>query len=174
MVSAEHAAEPSSPPLVEIEFGTFRDAGWAMDITERGESKDDGTNLAKAIILETGARFAGPPPSEVFEPVPKEWLADAAVAELEYWASRPTITGEPNRVRTAILNACRARRFASEGSLCSKRQGGEWALRRPETVHPDAVGRALALQAGDPVAFPDDRAIHEIVAQALRTLTGRG
>ncbi len=174
VVTAEHAARPADPPMVEMELATFRDNGWEMEITGRGPSGDNGPNLARAIILETGSHFAGPPPGEVFAPIPEAWLRDTAVGELRYWASRPKITGEPNRVRTAILNACRARHLATEGELCSKRQGGEWALRQPDTVHAGAIRAALALQAGETVEFPDDRAIHEIVAQALRTLTGRG
>ncbi len=174
VVTAEHAARPTDPPFVEMELGTFRDNGWAIEITGRGPSEDHGPNLAKAIILETRSHHAGPPPGEVFAPIPQKWLRDAAVSELEYWANLPRITGEPNRVRTAILNACRARHLARVGALCSKRQGGEWALRQPDTIHPDVIHAALGLQAGATTEHPDDRAIRDIVTQALWTLTGPG
>ncbi len=42
----------------------------------------------------------------------------------------------------AVLNACRALRFVSDGVLCSKSDGGRWAL--GNQIEPDLVSAALA------------------------------
>ena len=68
----------------------------------------------------------------------------------------------------AVLNACRALRFAREGVICSKIAGGEWALGTlPQ--HGIAIGAAVAEQRG---AFctpsSDARSIVEDVLQCLR------
>jgi gamma-glutamyl:cysteine ligase YbdK (ATP-grasp superfamily) len=45
----------------------------------------------------------------------------------------------------AVLNACRALCFSLEGRICSKSQGGEWALARG--IEPELVAAALAARA---------------------------
>ncbi len=171
VVTADQAAHPSNPPTIEIEFAAFRDRGWALELTNAGPSEDSGMHLAQAIILQTGARHSGAQPEDVFAPIPRSWLLDACAAELDWWVTRSEIT-HPVAVRTAVLNACRARRYALDGELGSKRQGGEWALARTDTAHPEAIGSALALQAGKTADLPDVVAIHGLLAQAVADVAG--
>jgi hypothetical protein len=48
----------------------------------------------------------------------------------------------------AVLNACRALRFVHDGVLCSKSDGGVWALSRE--IEPELVGAALAARDSGP------------------------
>ena len=171
LISSDHAAKPTLPPIVEMELGAFRDAGWSIDLTESGETTDATAHLAQAIVLQTGSRWTGPTPSDVFAPIPRDWLLDACARELVWWQERREIGGHPIRVRTAVLNACRARRYALEGTLCSKPQGGRWALGRGDTPQRDAILSALALQAGNTAPIPTEEAIRELVEQAVDAIS---
>ena len=166
LLTSHQAQHPRLPPLVVMELGTFRDDAWTMDLTRSGETNDSTPHLAQAIILQTAARFTGPTPDQIFAPIPRSWLLAACAGELAWWDTFPNIGGHPIRVRTAVLNACRARRYALEGVLCSKQQGGEWALHRSDVVHPRAIRTALALQAGDQADLPEEPAIRDLVQRA--------
>ncbi|GAA2605811.1 hypothetical protein GCM10010304_64870 [Streptomyces roseoviolaceus] len=63
----------------------------------------------------------GPPAAEVFGPVPADRVGAAMVSQLQ-WAL------EHANATYAILNACRALRFADDGQLCAKLDGGHWYL----------------------------------------------
>src|SRR6185503_11758874 len=56
---------------------------------------------------------------------------------------------EHNPSSYAVLNACRAWRYAVDGSLVSKVDGGHWALRRLAAAELDLVRVALAFQTGE-------------------------
>lgn len=69
----------------------------------------------------------------------------------------------------AVLNACRALRFISEGVICSKSDGAVWALR--EEIEPDLVSAALAARrsgSGGPAASRS-RAWVLSVARSIRS-----
>ena len=87
---------------------------------------------------------------------------------IEYLAEELRWGLENGTFAYAVLNACRALRFAREGVICSKIAGGEWALGTlPQ--HGIAIGAAVAEQRG---AFctpsSDARSIVEDVLQCLR------
>ncbi|WP_189544470.1 aminoglycoside adenylyltransferase domain-containing protein [Streptomyces gelaticus] len=65
----------------------------------------------------------GPPAAEVFGPVPADRVGASMVSELQWALDHANTT-------YAVLNACRALRFADDGQLCSKLDGGEWYLAR--------------------------------------------
>ncbi|MFF8912684.1 aminoglycoside adenylyltransferase domain-containing protein [Streptomyces sp. NPDC015032] len=63
----------------------------------------------------------GPPAAEVLGPVPADRVGAAMVSELQWALDHANAT-------YAVLNACRALRFAEDGQLCSKLDGGHWYL----------------------------------------------
>jgi hypothetical protein len=87
-----------------------------------------------------GVALMGPPAEEVIAPVARTSLLRSMADDLE-WGIERRMTGY------AVLNACRALRFAREGTLCSKPEGGEWAMREG-LVDADLVRAALRRQAG--------------------------
>jgi streptomycin 3"-adenylyltransferase len=86
--------------------------------------------LHVAVCRAHGVAVLGPPPARVFGSPP------GRVRAAMHWSPG---TGRP---AYAVLNACRALRFAEERSLCSKDDGAAWYLAR----HPGdpAVTAALA------------------------------
>ena len=108
--------------------------------------------LYAEVCRRAGYAVHGPSPADVFGPVPRERLL-AAVAEEVRWAA---VHGS---VAYAVLNACRAQRYAVEGVLSSKVAAGEWARARyPEEV---VIAEALAQQTGG-------RHVHPATPEAIR------
>jgi hypothetical protein len=70
---------------------------------------------------ERGSALLGPPPAEVFADVDRRRLLRSFADDVT-WGLDQGLAGY------AVLNACRALRFATDGGLYSKLEGGEWAL----------------------------------------------
>jgi streptomycin 3"-adenylyltransferase len=108
------------------------------------------------------ALAAAPPPAEVFGPVPAGLVLAQLAAELR-WAVRHA-PGE-----YAVLNACRAWRFAADGTLVSKVDGGRWAVSRVGAADRVLIVAALAHQRCESAAALDPTAVagfvHRIGAQ---------
>jgi streptomycin 3"-adenylyltransferase len=104
----------------------------------------------------------GPSAEQVFGEVGRERIVQATLDELA-WALEHAPT------TYAVLNACRALRFAVQGTQCSKVEAGEWYLER----HPDnpVVLSALADQRGattpPPAADRTEEFVREVVEQLL-------
>ncbi|MFI6760771.1 aminoglycoside adenylyltransferase domain-containing protein [Micromonospora sp. NPDC050417] len=97
--------------------------------------------LQVEICRRYGLAVTGPPPDRVFAPVAAQRLRWAICRQLD-WALAQGRQGE------AVLNACRALRFAADGSLCAKVEAGRWYLSRHP--HHPLVAEALVLhQIGD-------------------------
>jgi hypothetical protein len=165
-ITEDRARRPTRPPRVELEFGAYRDTGFELDFTPPGVTDDTGVHVAQAVILRTGSHLYGERPAGLFCPIPDDWLLEAARSELEYWIGLEAISTNAPRVRTAILNACRARRYALDGVLCSKRQGGRWALGLDNPPHPAAIEAALILQAGGTTEWPAESIIRHLLMWA--------
>jgi Domain of unknown function (DUF4111) len=82
----------------------------------------------------------GPVPRKVFAPVERPRLLRTFPEDLEWGLDH-------GLARYTILNACRALRFATDGGLYSKHEGGEWAL--AEGIgDPSLIKAALRRQRG--------------------------
>ena len=112
-------------------------------------------------------RLVGPglPAAGVFGPVAAELVVAQLATELRWGAEHAP--GE-----YAVLNACRAWRFAVDGALVSKIGGGQWALGRTHGPERELIKIALAKQRSRPAAELDRRAVEQFVGQALAHLTG--
>ncbi|MFE7393716.1 aminoglycoside adenylyltransferase domain-containing protein [Streptomyces sp. NPDC057582] len=88
-----------------------------------GHAGDADLVLHCAVCREHALAVWGPPAMEVFGPVPADRVGAAMVSELRWALDHATET-------YAVLNACRALRFADDGQLCSKLDGGRWYLDR--------------------------------------------
>ena len=115
-----------------------------MVVTGADHPGDPDLVLHSAVCRLHAYTVGGPPPDRVFGPVPRDRVIAAMRAELE-WA----LDHAPGDY--AVLNACRALRYAEDGTLCSKVDGGRWWLaRRPGDR---AVTGALAGTAVDARRF---------------------
>jgi Domain of unknown function (DUF4111)/Nucleotidyltransferase domain len=98
--------------------------------------------IDRAIIREHGLALFGPLPRELFAPLPRHSLL-RLLSESVRWHEEHDWA----RADDAILNACRAWRFAAEGVWSSKPAAGEWARTRLD--EPDVVSEALAVRSGE-------------------------
>lgn len=92
-----------------------------------------------------------------FAPVPRE-LVLAQLADEMTWAA------QHNPTEYAVLNACRAWRYAVDGELVSKVDGGRWAETRLEGPDLALVRAALACQEGEAGIDLDADAVRAFVA----------
>ncbi|BCJ27515.1 aminoglycoside adenylyltransferase domain-containing protein [Actinocatenispora sera] len=98
------------------------------------------------------ALAVAPPAADVFAPVPDDLVLAQLAAELR-WAVRHA-PGE-----YAVLNACRAWRFAADGALVSKVDGGCWAVSRVGAADGVLIEAALARQRCESAAALDPAAV---------------
>jgi hypothetical protein len=126
-----------------------------------GHTGDADLILYAEVCRRSGLAAGGPPASSVFGAVPRSRLVTAMLVELEWGVSSASF-------EYAVLNACRALRFATDGSLQSKVAGGEWYL----AAHPDesVVRAALARQRGRVADEPAHDDVVAFVAAARRQI----
>jgi hypothetical protein len=110
---------------------------------EPGKSEAHWYPIDRSILAAAGVALTGPPAAEVFAPIPRRLLLPVLEESLRWH-----LAGDP-RSDDAVLNACRAWRYAAEGAWSSKESAGLWTLeRRPTPVVAEALrarkgGRAL-------------------------------
>ena len=116
--------------------------------------------LHYVVARHSGWASTGPPPAEVFGPLDRQLILDHLAAELRWAAVEAPTT-------YAVLNACRALRFADDSTICSKTEGGRWVVERGLCA--DIVTSALAHRSGQgPPPSDEARAWVARVAQLLR------
>lgn len=122
-----------------------------------GHAGDTDLILYAEVCRRSGLAASGPPAWSAFGAVPRSRLVTAMLVELEWGVSSASF-------EYAVLNACRALRFAADGLLQSKVAGGEWYL----AAHPDAsvVRAALARQRGGAAHEPSHGDVVAFVASA--------
>lgn len=96
--------------------------------------------IDRAVAHRSGATIIGLPASSVFAEVPRRTVLEAMQASMTW--HRDHEEASPN----AVLNACRAWRYAEDDVLGSRVAGAAWARDRwPDT---DVIDTALALRGG--------------------------
>ena len=113
--------------------------------------------IDRSVLRECGIALFGPPATDVFAPLPQRLLVPV-VLESVRWHSIGRTRGDD-----AVLNACRAWRYASEGVWSSKPAAGVWALDHLEAPH--LVAAALEARHGQVCLDPAD------VERFLQTVT---
>jgi aminoglycoside adenylyltransferase-like protein len=117
--------------------------------------------LDRAILREHAVALAGPPASTVIEPIDRGRLVRRLRASLEWHVS-----ADDRELDNAVLNACRALRFAREGEWSSKQSAARWAVEHG--FEPDLVLAALRAREGGPP--PDRRNVEVFLAKAAEIL----
>jgi hypothetical protein len=122
---ARDAVDPASRhPRFELNFNTGRAIVDHLAL-DPAEESSHWFLLDIAFGRELGVALLGPPPAEIFAPVPRVWTLEALADSLAWHAAH-----EPASVN-AVLNACRSWRFAATGVFGSKRDGAAWAHGQP-------------------------------------------
>jgi streptomycin 3"-adenylyltransferase len=136
VVTALSASTPSEAPRFELHIATQE--GVVVDGLKHAGDPDLVAHFA--MTRARGLALLGPSPGEVFAAVDRASVLRCFADDLT-WALDRGLTGY------AVLNACRALRFARDGGLYSKLEGGTWAL--DEGIgDPALIAAALRRQQG--------------------------
>jgi streptomycin 3"-adenylyltransferase len=124
------------PPQMDFQYGD-----WLRPELERGEFPQPTANpdLAALItmILLNGKALVGPPPADVFEPVPHEHLLRAGVDELG-----SILDDLDADTRNMLLTLARIWSTAETGEIRSKDAAADWALQHLPPEHQPVLERA--------------------------------
>ncbi|MGW1408296.1 aminoglycoside adenylyltransferase domain-containing protein [Streptomyces sp. NPDC002403] len=155
VITAATAADIGSCPF-EVHIRTTA-TGTAV-IPGAGHAGDADLILHCAVCRDHALAVWGPPAQEVFAPVPADRVRAAMVSELRWALDRASAT-------YAVLNACRALRFAADGQLCSKLDGGRWYQ---DPHRNDAVVTAAIAHQRDGLPGPTASAATAFVAAPIQ------
>jgi hypothetical protein len=146
----------------ELNLNTGREMAFRADF-EPNPDEAHWFPIDRSILAQSGIALMGPPAREVFARIPQQDLVPVIVESLR-WHSRGIGRGDD-----AVLNACRALRFAVEGVWSSKPEAGQWALERVEDS--ELVRAALAAQRDAGVLDPG--AVAQFVADTASLVAQR-
>ena len=118
-----------------------------------------------------GIALLGPPPAEVFGPVPWEDFLESVLGDFAWIVAGDHVLESPFY---AVLNACRTLQLLREGpgTVASKEEGARWALAHLAPGHRPLVERALACYQSSIPVTPGTRRTGGLAwdAGALRAL----
>jgi streptomycin 3"-adenylyltransferase len=116
------------------------------------------------ILRHRGICLVGAPIADIFPEVPRhDYLASAmedVLSALDDIAANPVY---------AILNACRTYAYLRDGRICSKDEGGAWALRALPLEGHRLIEEALGMYRGEQARIAIDNARLESFATYMRT-----
>jgi Domain of unknown function (DUF4111) len=159
IVTLPVAQHPVAQPAFELHVTTAPEDSKVVDGHECGGDPDLVLHFA---VCRRAGRLLGPgrPVTEVFAPVADDLVVAQLVTELRWGAEHAP--GE-----YAVLNACRAWRFAVDGALVSKIEGGRWALDRVPGPDREVIRTALDRRRRPLAAELDPGAVTRFVHQIL-------
>lgn len=140
------------PPNIDFQYGD-----WLRDEFKRGNlehlSPALNPDLAVLIsmVLMADTPVIGPPPAEVFDPIPYQDLLKAMLSDLD--RLRSDISWD---TRNVILTLARIWSTITTGLIQSKDDAAEWALARLPRPHQAVVNRARAIYLGESAERWDD------------------
>jgi streptomycin 3"-adenylyltransferase len=146
----------SFPPRFDFQYGD-----WLRSKFESGnlepwptmENPDLATLITMVVLANTP--LLGPPPTEFFDPVPKEDLLTAMLADVD--RLRGDIDSD---TRNVILTLARIWSTLETGIIRSKDAAADWVLERLPEVHRPVLARACAIYLGDQPEQWDDLKDH--------------
>jgi hypothetical protein len=129
------------------------------------------TAVVRWTVRERPTVLAGPDPRELIDPVTADELraeARPVLAEFAEWAHAPH-RGHPSGMSRwkqpyVVLTLCRALHTLEAGTVCSKREAGEWAKRSLDPEWRDLIQHALD-DRPDPWARTKQDSTPELVAR---------
>jgi hypothetical protein len=122
----------TTEPGFDLNLNTGERIPFRVDL-EPGDIEGFWFAIDRSILQERGIALHGPPPDQLFAPIPRAGLL-GLLRESVLWHR-----GESAQATAAdaVLNTCRSLRYAVEGEWSSKREAGEWEIVRsgaPEVV----------------------------------------
>ena len=134
--------EPTTGAAYELDLNSGRALPFRFS-TDPSEPPRHWYVIDRAILREHGEALYGPPARDVFGAFEQETLL-TMLSESVGWHAVSRAT----RLDDAVLNGCRALRYADEGVWSSKPAAAEWAL-GGQVPDPDLVAQAVAARHAD-------------------------
>lgn len=140
------------PPRFDFQFGD-----WLRSDFEDGSLEPWATTTRPdlavliAMVLLANRPFFGPPPTEVFDPVPERDLERAMIGEMD--GLRSDLESD---TRNVILTFARIWTSLATGIINSKGAAANWALERLPNEHRPVLTRARAIYLGEQAEQWDD------------------
>ena len=121
--------DTASSGLAESDFELNLNTGEGvpLSVQSRRETGDLGSHwyaIDRSVLSQAGIAVVGPPADEVFAPIPPRNLIPIVIESQRWHRERATDASD------AVLNACRALRYAEEERWWSKPAAGRWAVAR--------------------------------------------
>jgi hypothetical protein len=140
----------SERPTAEFELNLNTGEGMETVVQSKGHTEDLGSHwfaIDRSVLSQAGIALLGPPADRVFAPIPLAALAPVLTESVRWHRDHGTDASD------AVLNACRALRFAAEELWSSKVRGGQWAAE--DGLAPrELVASVLATRAGGAAVDP--------------------
>lgn len=137
-VTATAAGSPAAPWPFIIHVAT--DGHHTPTIIEDRGQGDPDLLMHYAVVRAASHPISGPPPPDVIGTIAAGSIARYLVDELDWALTKSTAA-------YAVLNACRAWRFATDAAIVSKLDGAAWAL--DQGAPTEIVDRAVQAQLGE-------------------------
>ena len=137
--SAADAASTGVAPAFQLNLNTGAAMPFRADF-EPDPAEGHWFAIDRAILHDHALVLTGPPTQAVFGSIPRRLLLTVVADALSWHIDGPTSTSD------AVLNACRALRFAFSGGWSSKASAGWWAL--DYVAEREVVRAALAARTG--------------------------
>lgn len=137
VLTAAQAAAHEHPRPFEVHYSSYWTADVLADRLDYAESRADPDLAAHiTVLLERGATVSGPPPSELFAPVPRRHYLKSILADVE---DLDLLTNP----YYGVLNTCRVLAALENGAVLSKDEGGAWGLDNLRPEHHPLISQAL-------------------------------
>jgi streptomycin 3"-adenylyltransferase len=156
---------PGPEPAYELHMTTASDDTKVIDSHQHRGDPDLVLHFA---VCRTAGRLLGPglPVADVFGPLSEDLVLAQLSTELR-WSAKHFLN------EYAVLNACRAWRFAVDGAIVSKIDGGRWALEHAADADHALIEHALDHHRCLPAADLDPAAAIRFVDQVHSYLAER-
>jgi predicted nucleotidyltransferase len=152
VVLERHARHFVHPLPYELHFNDhLGDAVRAGTYRHPPDARDPDLTAHVTVARARGVALAGPPPAEVFGPVPWDDFVWGVLDDFAWIVEGDHVLESPFY---AVLNACRVLQLLEEGegTIANKEEGGLWALAHLPPEHRPVVEAALACyRSGAPV-----------------------
>ena len=152
------AQSGGSEPGFELNLNTGARMGFRVD-EEPGEIEGFWFAIDRSILHDHGVALAGPPPAELFAPIPRATLLPLLRESVDWHRDSEVPLGTD-----VVLNTCRALRFAAEGTWSHKREAGAWAASESivaAALAGDVLARAAVVRFLDAAAAQLDDAARQ-------------
>jgi hypothetical protein len=150
-----HVTTPRSDAAFEINLNTGPDMPSHISFDPAADPRH-WFIIDRSIARAHGTRLCGPPPEQLFAPLPRPGLLQSLAESLSWHTTHDDVG------YNSVLNACRAWKYTAEATWSSKTDAAAWAKAREPEWAP-IIDLCLALRTGSGDQKPD----REMVARLL-------